>query len=513
MRGVLMEPKVSIIIPIFNTEKYLTECLDSIYRQSVKELEIICVDDGSTDDTPKILERYSKADSRIRILTQENQGVSVARNSGMAIATGEYIQFLDSDDMLEPWALEYAVQQMIEKELDVFYFDAQTIFESVQLEEEKKSYKTYYHRENCYQNVQTGCRLFTALTKDGAFRPNGNLQMIRRNFLLQCKVQYISGIVQEDNAFTAEIMLHAQRVCHVNKPLYIRRVRSGSIMTKPLAFSNAYGYFRCAMTMEKYFFKPNFSENSRCALQIFCQNLVQNMEKIYKNIPEEEKEKIRMIPVEERGVMLYLCWYSEQATISQKEKNKINAECRAMRKEKEVLVKQNEKIQYQNTAYQQQLVAINNTLQTLENETDTFVKKLKELSQDREILQRQLSDKQRQYEKTANKNSAYQQQIKKQEGVIQKLNDTLQNEKKIFTRNYQEISVDKQKWQNQCSSLEKQVEEIRHENMVYQQQMTEQSKEFHTLQADFFAMQQSLSFRVGRKLTWLPRKIRDAFFR
>lgn len=141
MRGVLMEPKVSIIIPIFNTEKYLTECLDSIYRQSVKELEIICVDDGSTDDTPKILERYSKADSRIRILTQENQGVSVARNSGMAIATGEYIQFLDSDDMLEPWALEYAVQQMIEKELDVFYFDAQTIFESVQLEEEKKAIK------------------------------------------------------------------------------------------------------------------------------------------------------------------------------------------------------------------------------------------------------------------------------------------------------------------------------------------------------------------------------------
>lgn len=306
-----MEPKISIIIPIFNTGKYLTECLDSIYRQSVKELEIICVDDGSTDDTPKILERYSKTDPRIRILTQENQGVSVARNSGTAIATGEYIQFLDSDDMLEPWALSSAVQQMTEKKLDVFYFDAQAIFESAQLEEKKRSYKTYYHRENCYQNVQTGCQLFTVLIKDGAFRPNGNLQMIRRNFLLQCKVRYIPGIVQEDNAFTAEIMLHAQRVCHVNKPLYIRRVRPGSIMTKPLAFSNAYGYFRCAMAMEKYFFNPNFSENSRCALQIFCQNLVQNMKTIYRNIPEEEKAKIRMISAEERGAMLYLCWYSE----------------------------------------------------------------------------------------------------------------------------------------------------------------------------------------------------------
>lgn len=517
MRGVLMEPKISIVVPIFNTGKYLTECLDSIYKQSIKELEIICIDDGSTDDTPKILERYSKADPRIRILTQKNQGVSVARNLGIATATGEYIQFLDSDDMLEPWALEYAVQQMTEKKLDVFYFDAQAIFESAQLEEEKRVYKTYYHRENGYQNVQTGCQLFTTLTKDGAFRPNGNLQMIRRNFLLQCKVRYIPGIVQEDNAFTAEVMLHAQRVCHENKPLYIRRLRPGSIMTNPPAFSNAYGYFRCAMALEKYFFKPNFSKNSQSALQIFCQSLVQNMEIIYRNIPEEEKEKIKSIPQKERGAMLYLCWYSEQVAVSKKEKNKINVEYRVMQNDKAVLVKQNEEIQHQNTAYQQQLVATSNTLQrlrqTLENETNAFAQKLKELSQDREILQRQLSDKQRQYEKAANKNSAYQEQIKKQEAVIQELNEKLQNEKKIFTRNYQEVSADKQKLQKQFSSLEKQAEEIRLKNMVYQQQMAEQSKVFHTLQADFFAMQQSLSFRVGRKLTWLPRKIRDAFFR
>lgn len=452
-----MDNKVSVIIPVYNTVAYLAACLESVCSIMTMDIEIICVDDGSTDKSLEILTTFAQKDSRIHIISQKHQGVSIARNVGITTATGKYIQFLDSDDMLAPGALEYAVRQMNEKQLDVFYFDAQAIFESIQLEEEKRRYKTYYHRENHYQNVQAGYQLFTKWIKDGGFRPNGNLQMIRRDFLLQSDVRYIPGIVQEDNAFTAEIMLHAQRVCHVNKPLYIRRVRSGSIMTKPPAFSNAYGYFRCAMTMEKYFFKPTFSENSRCALQIFCQNLVQNMEKIYKNIPEEEKAKIRMIPVEERGVMLYLCWYSEQASINQKEKNKINAECRAMRKEKAVLVKQNEKIQYQN--------------------------------------------------------SAYQQQIKKQEGVIQKLNDTLQNEKKIFTRNYQEISVDKQKWQNQCSSLEKQVEEIRHENMVYQQQMTEQSKEFHTLQADFFAMQQSLSFRVGRKLIWLPRKIRDAFFR
>lgn len=512
-----MDNKVSVIIPVYNTVAYLAACLESVCSIMTMDIEIICVNDGSTDKSLEILTTFAQKDSRIHIISQKHQGVSIARNVGITTATGKYIQFLDSDDMLAPGALEYAVRQMNEKQLDVFYFDAQAIFESIQLEEEKRRYKTYYHRENCYQNVQTGCQLFTTLTKDGAFRPNGNLQMIRRNFLLQCKVRYIPGIVQEDNAFTAEVMLHAQRVCHENKPLYIRRLRPGSIMTNPPAFSNAYGYFRCAMALEKYFFKPNFSKNSQSALQIFCQSLVQNMEIIYRNIPEEEKEKIKSIPQKERGAMLYLCWYSEQAAVSKKEKNKINAECRVMQNDKAVLVKQNEEIQHQNTAYQQQLVATSNTLQrlrqTLENETNAFAQKLKELSQDREILQRQLSDKQRQYEKAVNKKSSYQEQIKKQEAVIQELNEKLQNEKKIFTRNYQEISADKQKLQKQFSSLEKQAEEIRRKNMVYQQQMAEQSKVFHTLQADFFAMQQSLSFRVGRKLTWLPRKIRDAFFR
>lgn len=387
----------------------------------------------------------------------KNQGVSVARNTGIAIATGEYIQFIDSDDMLVPESLSYAFQQMVKKQLDVFYFDARAIFESAQLEAEKSSYKTYYHRENRYQDVQTGCQLFTKLMKDGAFRPNGNLQMIRRDFLLQSGVKYIPGIVQEDNAFTAELMLHASRVCHINKPLYIRRVRPDSIMTKPQAFYNAYGYFRCAMAMEKYFFKLNIPEDTRSVLQVFCQSLLRNMQTIYKNIPEEEREKIRTIATEERGAMLYFCWYSEQASKSKYEVNKKSAECKALKNEKEALIRQNEEIQSKNTACQQQ--------------------------------------------------------IKEQDNIIQKLNETFQHEKRIFTRNYQDIYADKQKLQNQFLCLEKQAEESQQKNIVYQQQMAERNKAFHILQTDFLAMQQSLSFRLGRKLTWLPRMIRDRFLR
>lgn len=452
-----MNIKISIIIPVYNTEKFIFDCLNSVSKQSMKDIEIICINDGSTDRSLENLTSIAQKDIRIHIISQKHQGVSVARNTGIAAATGTYIQFLDSDDMLDFDTLSYAFQQMADKQLDVFYFDAKAIFESAQLETEKGGYKAYYHRKSHYQNVQTGHQLFTTLIKDGAFRPNGNLQMIRRDFLLKSGVRYIPGIVHEDNAFTAELMLHAKRVCHENKALYIRRLRPGSIMTKPQAFSNAYGYFRCAMAMEKYFFKPEFPENTQYALQIFCQDLLRSMETIYKNISEEEKAKIKVIPTEERGAMLYLCWYNEQITINKEEINKKNAECKVLQNDKMVLVKQNEDIQHKNVAYRQQIVSANTAAQTLretlENQKNTFIQKLQKSSQEREILQCQLSNTKTQYEEVMNKNS------------------------------------------------------------IYEQQLAERNKAFHTLQADFLAMQHSLSFRVGRKLTWLPRKIRDRFLR
>lgn len=392
-----MKSKVSVIIPIYNSEKYLIECLNSASNQSLKDIEIICVNDGSVDKTPQILDNYGNKDSRVKIIKQNNKGVGAGRNSGLSVATGTYVQFLDSDDMLEPEALEYAAHQMEEKQLDVFYFDARAVFESAQLEKEKSSYKTYYHRENHYQDVRTGCQLFTEWIKDGGFRPNGNLQMIRRDFLLQSGVKFIPGIVQEDNAFTTEVMLHARRVCHENKPLYIRRVRSDSIMTKPQAFINAYGYFRCSMAMEKYFFDSAISEDTRSALQIFCESLLKNMERIYRNISEIEKEKIQTLPEEERAAMLYLCWYNEQAVKNRAEMNKKASELRALKEKKEILAKQ-----------------------------------------------------------------------------------------------YHKVSEDKKRLQMKLDSLEK------HQEM---------------LKADFTAMRQSLSFRMGRKLTWLPRKFRDVFIR
>ena len=96
------EIKVSIIIPVYNTSKYLNQCLDSVVNQTLQEIEIICIDDGSTDDSLKILNEYKSKDDRFIILQQEYVGAGAARNYALNFARGKYIQFLDSDDYFEP---------------------------------------------------------------------------------------------------------------------------------------------------------------------------------------------------------------------------------------------------------------------------------------------------------------------------------------------------------------------------------------------------------------------------
>ena len=106
----MKKPKVSIIVPVYNTEVYLEKCLESLIEQTIEDIEIICINDGSTDNSSKILEKYQQKDKRITILTQQNQGQSIARNNGINLARGEFIGFLDSDDWAEKTMLEELYQ-------------------------------------------------------------------------------------------------------------------------------------------------------------------------------------------------------------------------------------------------------------------------------------------------------------------------------------------------------------------------------------------------------------------
>ena len=117
-----MRPKVSVIIPVYNAGKYLEECLNSICAQTLEEIEIICVDDGSTDDSAVILHKFADQDDRFIILEEKNRGAGAARNSGLEIAKGEYLSFLDADDFFEPTMLEAAYNACVTNRADVAVF-------------------------------------------------------------------------------------------------------------------------------------------------------------------------------------------------------------------------------------------------------------------------------------------------------------------------------------------------------------------------------------------------------
>lgn len=126
----ILPPKVSVIIPIYNTDAYLRQALDSICNQSLREIEIILVNDGSTDNSQLIIEEYAQKDARIRCLLQPNQGQGVARNNGLHLATGKYIYFMDSDDILDINTLKQCYDMCEYDNLDVVFFDAETFVEA-----------------------------------------------------------------------------------------------------------------------------------------------------------------------------------------------------------------------------------------------------------------------------------------------------------------------------------------------------------------------------------------------
>ena len=122
---------ISIIVPIYNVASYISQCLDSLINQTYKNLEIICVNDGSTDETPDILAQYQKKDSRIRIITIENGGLSDARNTGHKYVTGQYIMYVDSDDWVEAETCEKAINAAKEHDADVVFWNYVREFEGV----------------------------------------------------------------------------------------------------------------------------------------------------------------------------------------------------------------------------------------------------------------------------------------------------------------------------------------------------------------------------------------------
>lgn len=129
---------ISVIIPVYNVETYVKECIESVIQQTYKDLEVIIIDDGSTDNSGKICDQYAELDRRIMVIHQKNQGVSAARNKGLDIAKGDYIVFVDSDDYIENDMIERLYKALLESSSDLVICNYKEIYEDIKVENEKK---------------------------------------------------------------------------------------------------------------------------------------------------------------------------------------------------------------------------------------------------------------------------------------------------------------------------------------------------------------------------------------
>ena len=225
---------VSVIVPVYNVEKYLEECLDSIVNQTLKDIEIICINDGSTDNSLSILENYAKKDDRIKIHNQENGGLSVSRNHGIKLSQGEYIYFIDSDDYLELNALEELYNFSKAKNLDILIFKLIN-FNDVTYEHYTSNYyemsflKPFNRKVFNYDSMGEKI-LNVAVSAPGKF--------FSRSLIYTMK--FPEGLIFEDNLFFSEAMIKAKRVSFLDEHFYHRRIREDSITTtKTIKFADS----------------------------------------------------------------------------------------------------------------------------------------------------------------------------------------------------------------------------------------------------------------------------------
>lgn len=215
-------PKVSVIIPVYNASEFLEECLDSILHQTLKEIEVICVDDGSSDNSLEILQKYKDQDPRIIIISQRNQGAGAARNNGMERARGEYLSFLDSDDFFEKNMLEEAYEAAHKDNADVCVFDAD-LFNHSTKEFKKCTWafrRQYFPAKQPFSPLQLNVR-------DNIFRMFNGWpwdKLFRREFVQRINLQYQNLRTTNDMFFVFIGLARAKRIVTVDKILAHQRV-------------------------------------------------------------------------------------------------------------------------------------------------------------------------------------------------------------------------------------------------------------------------------------------------
>ncbi|HEK0623321.1 TPA: glycosyltransferase family 2 protein [Proteus mirabilis] len=237
--------KFSIIIPMYNVEKYIHQCIQSILSQTYQNFEVIVIDDGSSDNSSKIVDEIIKSEKRVTLIKNKNNGPSISRNIGIEKSTGDIILFLDSDDMYVPNTLQTCLDEINKNRLDILYFNSRGFCDEFNEIQNKQALDFIGDRKrhiNIINKVLTGKQYYSLMFKYNNFYSSICYCAFRSSIIKNQR--FVDNVIHEDELFTAEILLkqNTKRVLCIPDILYLRRIRQNSIMTTAIQEKNITSY-------------------------------------------------------------------------------------------------------------------------------------------------------------------------------------------------------------------------------------------------------------------------------
>ena len=261
-----MEILVSVIVPVYRVESYLSYCVNSILNQTYQNLEIILVDDGSPDNCPALCDDYATKDKRVKVIHKENGGLSDARNKGLEQATGDYVMFIDSDDF---WVDENQLALLIKAveanpQCDFIGFNVSYYFEAT------NRYVPWIAYDKYITNCTNKDELIISLVKTGTFPMSAWSKIIKRKFLLENKISFIKGLLSEDIPWFLSLLEKTQDFRMLNQYMYAyRQVSNGTSITHNFSKKNFDNLFWIVRNGIEMISQSNFSKRVKESLLSF----------------------------------------------------------------------------------------------------------------------------------------------------------------------------------------------------------------------------------------------------
>lgn len=298
---------LSFVVPVYNVEQYLEECLNSICRQTYTDIEIICVDDGSIDNSLNILQKYAELDSRIIVLKQCNQGAASARNNGLQVAKGEYVLFVDSDDVVEEDLAEKVFNKALAYDADIVIYNADSFSEKTG----KKALLNINFRK--YRKFQNECFSAQDIPNEilNLFLVPAWNKLIRKDFLKSNNIEFQNIKRSNDLAFTSKALLKANKILLYDKVfIHYRTGMKNSLQANntktPLEF------FKALLEVKDYMIQNNIYEEYKYSyLRLFFETVFYTLNSINNECGKIEiLEKVKNIDFcfAETNYKLYECF-------------------------------------------------------------------------------------------------------------------------------------------------------------------------------------------------------------